>query len=161
VVAGIKVNSRGVLAEVMASLGVPADKFAAACVLVDKLEKVHHIYMYGRQASEGTPYTCTVHKLAKVHHIHVLSTSSRRYTIYMYCRQAREGTPYTCIVDKLAKVHHIHVLSTSSRRYTIYMYCRQAREGTYHHIHSCQIRPSFSPHPALASLLAEQTHAPI
>ncbi len=37
---GIKVNSRGVLGEVLASLGVPEDKFAATCVLVDKLEKV-------------------------------------------------------------------------------------------------------------------------
>ena len=37
---GIKVNSRGVLAEVLAALGVPTSKFAATCVLVDKLEKV-------------------------------------------------------------------------------------------------------------------------
>jgi len=37
---GLKVNSRGVLAEVLAALGVPEDKFAATCVLVDKLEKV-------------------------------------------------------------------------------------------------------------------------
>lgn len=37
---GIKVNSRAVLAEIMAKLGVPEDKFAPACVLVDKLEKV-------------------------------------------------------------------------------------------------------------------------
>lgn len=37
---GIKVNSRGVLAEVLTSLGVPEEKFAATCVLVDKLEKV-------------------------------------------------------------------------------------------------------------------------
>ncbi len=37
---GIKVNSRGVLAEVLAALGVPPEKHAAACVLVDKLEKV-------------------------------------------------------------------------------------------------------------------------
>ena len=37
---GIKVNSRGVLGEVLAALGVPAEKFAATCVLVDKLEKV-------------------------------------------------------------------------------------------------------------------------
>lgn len=47
--AGIKVNSRGVLAEVMSSLGVPQDKFAATCVLVDKLEKVgglYYIYVY-------------------------------------------------------------------------------------------------------------------
>jgi histidyl-tRNA synthetase len=37
---GIKVNSRAVLAEVLSKLGVPEDKFAATCVLVDKLEKV-------------------------------------------------------------------------------------------------------------------------
>lgn len=37
---GIKVNSRGVLGEVLKSLGVPESKFAATCVLVDKLEKV-------------------------------------------------------------------------------------------------------------------------
>mmetsp|Transcript_23727 Transcript_23727/g.51331 ORF Transcript_23727/g.51331 Transcript_23727/m.51331 type:complete len:516 (+) Transcript_23727:177-1724(+) len=37
---GIKVNSRGVLGEVLAELGVPEDKFAATCVLMDKLEKV-------------------------------------------------------------------------------------------------------------------------
>ena len=37
---GIKVNSRAVLAEVLSTLGVPDDKFAATCVLLDKLEKV-------------------------------------------------------------------------------------------------------------------------
>mmetsp|Transcript_9463 Transcript_9463/g.17074 ORF Transcript_9463/g.17074 Transcript_9463/m.17074 type:complete len:517 (-) Transcript_9463:178-1728(-) len=37
---GIKVNSRGVLGEVLAELGVPEEKFAATCVLMDKLEKV-------------------------------------------------------------------------------------------------------------------------
>lgn len=37
---GIKVNSRGVIAEVLTELGVPENKFAATCVLVDKLEKV-------------------------------------------------------------------------------------------------------------------------
>ena len=37
---GIKVNSRGVLGEVLTALGVPESKFAATCVLVDKLEKV-------------------------------------------------------------------------------------------------------------------------
>lgn len=37
---GIKVNSRGVIGEVLTELGVPEDKFAATCVLVDKLEKV-------------------------------------------------------------------------------------------------------------------------
>lgn len=37
---GIKVNSRLVLGEVLSKLGVPQDKFAATCVLMDKLEKV-------------------------------------------------------------------------------------------------------------------------
>ena len=37
---GLKVNSRAVLAEVLAKMQVPEDKFAATCVLVDKLEKV-------------------------------------------------------------------------------------------------------------------------
>ena len=37
---GIKINSRGVIAEVLMGLGVPEGKFAATCVLVDKLEKV-------------------------------------------------------------------------------------------------------------------------
>jgi histidyl-tRNA synthetase len=37
---GIKVNSRLVIAEVLTELGNPEEKFAATCVLVDKLEKV-------------------------------------------------------------------------------------------------------------------------
>jgi histidyl-tRNA synthetase len=37
---GIKINSRVVIAEVLTELGVPENKFAATCVLVDKLEKV-------------------------------------------------------------------------------------------------------------------------
>jgi histidyl-tRNA synthetase len=37
---GIKVNSRLVIGEVLAGLGIPESKFAATCVLVDKLEKV-------------------------------------------------------------------------------------------------------------------------
>eukprot|EP00985_Skeletonema_marinoi_P000677 scaffold236_cov138-Skeletonema_marinoi.AAC.21 len=37
---GIKVNSRNVIGEVLTELGVPEEKFAATCVLVDKLEKV-------------------------------------------------------------------------------------------------------------------------
>ena len=36
----VQVNSRGVLTEVMRSLGVPEDKHTATCVLVDKLDKV-------------------------------------------------------------------------------------------------------------------------
>jgi histidyl-tRNA synthetase len=37
---GIKVNSRLVIGEVLSELGIPADKFAATCVLIDKLDKV-------------------------------------------------------------------------------------------------------------------------
>ena len=37
---GIKINSRAVLQEVTRKMGVPDDKFAATCVLVDKLDKV-------------------------------------------------------------------------------------------------------------------------
>jgi len=37
---GLKINSRKILTGLMSSLGVPEDKFAATCVLIDKLEKV-------------------------------------------------------------------------------------------------------------------------
>uniref|UniRef100_A0A7S2URK0 histidine--tRNA ligase n=1 Tax=Attheya septentrionalis TaxID=420275 RepID=A0A7S2URK0_9STRA len=37
---GIKVNSRLVISEVLTELGIPPEKFAATCVLVDKLDKV-------------------------------------------------------------------------------------------------------------------------
>ena len=37
---GIKVNSRLVIGEILTELGIPAEKFAATCVLIDKLEKV-------------------------------------------------------------------------------------------------------------------------
>eukprot|EP00472_Partenskyella_glossopodia_P014368 CAMPEP_0197542032 /NCGR_PEP_ID=MMETSP1318-20131121/67488_1 /TAXON_ID=552666 /ORGANISM="Partenskyella glossopodia, Strain RCC365" /LENGTH=508 /DNA_ID=CAMNT_0043101269 /DNA_START=517 /DNA_END=2043 /DNA_ORIENTATION=+ len=37
---GIKVNSRGAIQEILLGLGVPEDKFAQTCVLVDKLEKM-------------------------------------------------------------------------------------------------------------------------
>ena len=37
---GIKVNSRLVIGEILTELGIPEEKFAATCVLVDKLEKV-------------------------------------------------------------------------------------------------------------------------
>jgi len=37
---GIKVNSRLVIGEVLEELGIPEEKFASVCVLVDKLEKV-------------------------------------------------------------------------------------------------------------------------
>ena len=37
---GIKLNSRLVIAEVLTELGIPEEKFAATCVLVDKLDKM-------------------------------------------------------------------------------------------------------------------------
>jgi histidyl-tRNA synthetase len=37
---GIKINSRKILSELLANAGVPEDKFAPTCVLIDKLEKV-------------------------------------------------------------------------------------------------------------------------
>ncbi len=37
---GIKVSTRRVLGELLARAGVPADKFASTCVLVDKLDKI-------------------------------------------------------------------------------------------------------------------------
>ena len=37
---GIKINSRKILTGLMGSLGVPEDKFAPTCVLIDKLEKI-------------------------------------------------------------------------------------------------------------------------
>ncbi|GKY98945.1 hypothetical protein MPSEU_000850300 [Mayamaea pseudoterrestris] len=37
---GIKVNSRLVIGEVLSELGIPEEKFAATCVLIDKLEKI-------------------------------------------------------------------------------------------------------------------------
>ena len=37
---GIKISTRRVLSELLPTLGVPADKFASTCVLVDKLDKL-------------------------------------------------------------------------------------------------------------------------
>ncbi len=37
---GIKVNSRKILNDLLQNQGVPSDKFASACVLIDKLEKI-------------------------------------------------------------------------------------------------------------------------
>jgi len=37
---GIKVNSRGAIQEILLGLGVPEEKFAETCVMVDKLEKM-------------------------------------------------------------------------------------------------------------------------
>lgn len=80
--AGIKVNSRGVLAEVMSSLGVPQDKFAATCVLVDKLEKVGGLYYI------NIVYTIryTLYGMCGIWHVIPYRTRHLR------ARQAREGT---------------------------------------------------------------------
>jgi histidyl-tRNA synthetase len=40
---GIKINSRKILSELLANAGVPEDKFAPTCVLIDKLEKVNKL----------------------------------------------------------------------------------------------------------------------
>jgi histidyl-tRNA synthetase len=37
---GIKINSRLVISQILTELGIPPEKFAATCVLVDKLEKI-------------------------------------------------------------------------------------------------------------------------
>lgn len=37
---GIKVNSRIVISDILTDLGIPEEKFAATCVLIDKLEKI-------------------------------------------------------------------------------------------------------------------------
>ena len=51
---GIKVNSRLVIGEVLAELGIPEEKFAATCVLVDKLEKVRRYAVFARFGPRGT-----------------------------------------------------------------------------------------------------------
>jgi histidyl-tRNA synthetase len=56
---GIKVNSRLVLSEVLSSLGVPEENFAATCVLVDKLEKVSPRSRAGK-LSHAYPVNLTV-----------------------------------------------------------------------------------------------------
>ena len=37
---GIKINSRGIVAEVLQSLNIPDEAFAATCVIIDKLDKI-------------------------------------------------------------------------------------------------------------------------
>ena len=62
---GIKVNSRGVIAEVLTELGVPPEKFAATCVLVDKLEKVPIDAIQGELEELGLEKS-TIEKLTSV-----------------------------------------------------------------------------------------------
>ncbi|CAM9731418.1 unnamed protein product, partial [Phaeothamnion confervicola] len=50
---GLRVNSRGVLTEVLTALGVPLSRHAATCVLVDKLEKVPLDAIRGDMAELG------------------------------------------------------------------------------------------------------------
>ncbi len=62
---GIKVNSRGVIGEVLMELGVPQEKFAATCVLVDKLEKVPLDAIQGELEELGLEKS-TIEKLTSV-----------------------------------------------------------------------------------------------
>ncbi|EED91838.1 histidyl-trna synthetase [Thalassiosira pseudonana CCMP1335] len=62
---GIKVNSRGVIGEVLKELGVPEEKFAATCVLVDKLEKVPLDAIQGELEELGLEKS-TIEKLTSV-----------------------------------------------------------------------------------------------
>ncbi|CAM9301523.1 unnamed protein product [Ectocarpus fasciculatus] len=62
---GIRVNSRGVLTEVLHSLGVPGDKHTATCVLVDKLDKVPLEAVAGDLAELGLEET-SVKRLLEV-----------------------------------------------------------------------------------------------
>jgi len=62
---GIKVNSRGVLGEVLSELGVPEEKFAATCVLMDKLEKVPLDAIQGELEELGLEKS-TIEKLTSV-----------------------------------------------------------------------------------------------
>ena len=52
---GIKVNSRLVIGEVLTELGIPEEKFAATCVLVDKLEKVSLIFFTDKKNDAKSP----------------------------------------------------------------------------------------------------------
>ena len=62
---GIKVNSRLVIGEVLTELGIPEEKFAATCVLVDKLEKVPLDAIQGDLEEIGLDRS-VVEKLTKV-----------------------------------------------------------------------------------------------
>ena len=73
---GIKINSRGILKEVMEKLGVPEEKFAATCVLVDKLEKVfskrlktlstfRRHFSSRAESDVGDAWTCSTRRLEK------------------------------------------------------------------------------------------------
>lgn len=62
---GIKVNSRLVIGEVLTELGIPPEKFAATCVLVDKLEKVPLDAIQGELEEIGLDRT-VVEKLTQV-----------------------------------------------------------------------------------------------
>ena len=81
---GIKVNSRGVLAEVLASLGVPPEKFAATCVLVDKLEKVGGLCcaLVGCSCDGGL-------NGETIRHTHIRTHQTR-------CRWSRSGGTWRC-----------------------------------------------------------------
>eukprot|EP00308_Calcidiscus_leptoporus_P004298 CAMPEP_0119362786 /NCGR_PEP_ID=MMETSP1334-20130426/9732_1 /TAXON_ID=127549 /ORGANISM="Calcidiscus leptoporus, Strain RCC1130" /LENGTH=484 /DNA_ID=CAMNT_0007378039 /DNA_START=73 /DNA_END=1527 /DNA_ORIENTATION=+ len=52
---GIKVSTRSVLAELLSKLGVPDERFAATCVLVDKLDKMPAAEVRGALVESGLP----------------------------------------------------------------------------------------------------------
>ena len=52
---GIKISTRRVLAELLTKLGVPEDKFASTCVLVDKLDKLPQEEVRSALLEQGLP----------------------------------------------------------------------------------------------------------
>jgi len=52
---GIKISTRLVLSELLTSLGVPEDKFASTCVLVDKLDKLPADEVRAALLEQGLP----------------------------------------------------------------------------------------------------------
>jgi len=56
---GIKLSTRSVLSELLTSLGVPDDKFASTCVLVDKLDKLPEDEVRTLLLAQGLPADST------------------------------------------------------------------------------------------------------
>merc|ERR1719171_2467223 len=52
---GIKLSTRSVLSELLTSLGVPDDKFASTCVLIDKLDKLPEDEVRSLLLEQGLP----------------------------------------------------------------------------------------------------------
>lgn len=72
---GIKVNSRMVIGEVLSELGIPEEKFAATCVLVDKLEKVC------KHGIQGFLICITFNTYSNVVHVQPPSLPTLRYQL--------------------------------------------------------------------------------